>query len=207
MAWMESATVAYLRTLLHRVEPYQESPLPISDSFGMTELIREAATLVMLISAGWLAGKLWRSRLGFFMLAFGIWDIFYYLFLKVIVGWPHSFFDWDVLFLIPVPWWGPALSPMLVSLVLIIFGSVLILNEFDESPFRAGKLSWSFHLFGIVIALYLFMAHSIKVLAQDSGGIHTQLPDQFSWPLFDLALSFMLMPILEMVIRNAKAQK
>ena len=204
---MESATVAYLRTLLHRVEPFQELPLPIDDSFGVTEVIREAATLVMLISAGSLAGKSWRSRLGFFMLAFGIWDIFYYLFLKVIVGWPHSLFDWDVLFLIPVPWWGPALSPMLVSLVLIIFGSVFIFDEFNERPFRAGKLSWSFHLIGIVVALYVFMAHSIKVLAQDSGDIHTQLPEQFSWPLFYLALFFMLMPILEMVIQRIKGQK
>ena len=207
MAWMESSTVAYLRTLVHRVEPYQQSPLPIADSFGVTELVREAATLLMLISASWLAGTSWKSRLGFFMLAFGVWDIFYYVFLKIIVGWPHSLFDWDVLFLIPVPWWGPVLSPMLVSLILIAFGSMLTLKEFNEWPFWPGILSWCAHLFGVAVALYVFMAHSIKVLAQGVSRAYTELPVQFNWPLFLLALFFMLMPIVETGIRYIKAQK
>ncbi len=206
MAWMESSTVAYLRTLVHRVEPYQQLPLPIADAFGVTELVREAATLVMLISAGWLAGTSWKNRLGFFMLAFGVWDIFYYLFLKIIVGWPHSLFDWDILFLIPVPWWGPVLSPMLVSLVLIIFGCTLAQSEINKWTLRLGKLSWYFHLVGIAGALYVFMAHSIKILTQGSSDVRTQLPVQFNWTLFLLSLVFMVMPIVEMGIRYLKAQ-
>ena len=42
-------------------------------------------------------------------MAFGIWDIFYYVFLKIIYDWPKSLFDWDILFLIPLPWWGPVI--------------------------------------------------------------------------------------------------
>ena len=117
MAWMESSTVAYLRALVNRIEPYQQTPLPIIGSFGVTEIVREAATLIMLLTAGWLAGTSWKSKVGFFMTAFGVWDIFYYLFLKIIVGWPHSLFDWDILFLIPLSWWGPVLSPIVISLV------------------------------------------------------------------------------------------
>ena len=117
MAWMEASTVVYLRTLVNRIEPYQQTPLPIINSFGVTEIVREVATLIMLLTAGWLAGTSWKSKVGFFMTAFGVWDIFYYLFLKIIVGWPHSLFNWDILFLIPLPWWGPVLSPILISIL------------------------------------------------------------------------------------------
>ena len=203
MAWVESSTVVYLRTLVNRVEPYQRTPLPIIDSFGVTEIVREAATLIMLVTVGWLAGTSWKSRLGFFMAAFGIWDIFYYLFLKIIVGWPHSLFDWDVLFLIPLPWWGPVLSPILISVVLIILGSLLAQNEISDAAFQLGKLSWSFYLCGISVALYVFMAHSIEVMGKGNSGV-VDLPAQFNWPFFMLALFFMLMPVFEAGIRLVK---
>ena len=66
--------------------------------------------MVMLLAVGILAGRNWRSRLGYSAIAFGVWDIFYYLFLKVMCGWPHSLLDWDILFLLPLPWWGPVLA-------------------------------------------------------------------------------------------------
>src|SRR5690348_10530003 len=111
MAWLESATVYYLRVMVDRVNPYQADPLPIRGILGPVELVREAATLVMLLAVGALAGRTWRTRIGYTAIAFGIWDIFYYVFLNVICGWPASVFDWDVLFLLPLPWWGPVLAP------------------------------------------------------------------------------------------------
>jgi hypothetical protein len=77
MAWLESATVVYLRVLVGRIDPYQADPLPMSVGLGKTELIREAATLIMLLTAGLLAGRIWRSRLAYALIAFGVWDIFY----------------------------------------------------------------------------------------------------------------------------------
>src|SRR3954453_17627132 len=124
MAWVESAVVFYLRTMAHRIEPYQADPLPFSTGFGMAELVREAATMVMLLTVGMLAGRGWRSRLGYTAVAFGIWDIFYYVFLKVMCGWPHSLLDWDILFLLPMPWWGPVLAPVLVALLMILWGTL-----------------------------------------------------------------------------------
>ena len=56
MAWVESAAVLYLRTLIGRIDPYQPNPLPSFGGFAMAEVIREAATMVMLAGAGWLAG-------------------------------------------------------------------------------------------------------------------------------------------------------
>ena len=205
MAWMEASTVVYLRTLVNRIEPYQQTPLPIINSFGVTEIVREAATLIMLLTVSWLAGASWKSKLGLFMLAFGVWDIFYYLFLKIIVGWPHSLFNWDILFLIPLPWWGPVLSPILISIVLIILGSLLAQSEINNATFRFGKLGWSFYLCGIVIALYVFMAHSIDVIGKRNRGVE-ELPTQFDWPLFILALLLMLMPVFEAGIQAIKSK-
>ena len=105
MAWVESAVVFYLRSMIDRLEPYQPDPFPVIGGFAPVELPREFATLVMLFAVGALAGRTWRSRLGYAAVAFGVWDIFYYVFLKIICGWPHSLLDWDVLFLLPLPWW------------------------------------------------------------------------------------------------------
>ncbi len=78
MAWVEAAVVFYLRSMMHRIEPYQPDPLPVMGGFAPVELPRELATLVMLFAVGWLAGRTWRARLGYFAIAFGMWDIFYY---------------------------------------------------------------------------------------------------------------------------------
>src|SRR5580765_5273087 len=101
MAWLEAASVYYLRTLVDRLQPYQVNPLPMAGVLAPVELVREGATLLMLLAAGTLAGSTWTTRLGFTAIAFGVWDIFYYVFLKTICGWPVSLLDWDVLFLLP----------------------------------------------------------------------------------------------------------
>src|SRR5262249_38676844 len=112
MAWLEAATVYYLRLMSDRIIPYQRNPLPIGGMIGMVELVREAATLVMLLTLGMVAGRTRRAGLAYTAIAFGVWDIFYYVFLRMITGWPASLFDWDILFLLPLPWWGPVIAPV-----------------------------------------------------------------------------------------------
>src|SRR2546425_7436264 len=73
MAWVEAAAVYYLRSLIGRIEPYQPDPLPEAGGFGEAEVVRELATLVMLLAVGWLAGKNARSRLGYAVVTFGLW--------------------------------------------------------------------------------------------------------------------------------------
>ncbi len=144
-AFVEASVVVYLRHLLGA--SYSEIgkgqillPLPgiaflqpdtalkvIQDSALLNiEMIREGATLVMLAVAATLAGKGLKRGLAFFFLAFGIWDIFYYVFLKLTIGWPKSFSDLDIFFLLPVPWVGPIIVPLLISSVLVI-GSFMYL--------------------------------------------------------------------------------
>ena len=61
MAWVEAAVVFYLRTMINRLDPYQANPLPMAGGFGLAEMVREAATLVMLATVGWLTGRTWSS--------------------------------------------------------------------------------------------------------------------------------------------------
>lgn len=200
MAWVESAVVFDLRSLLHRINPYQPDPLPDAGAFGSVEMVREFATLVMLFAVGWLAGRTWRTRFAYMAIAFGVWDIFYYVFLKVICGWPHSLLDWDVLFLLPLPWWGPVLAPVLISLLLIGWGTIA--SQFlPVTPSGASsRLVWTLNVLGVVLALYLFMADSLTAVFHDAGAVHTVLPKQFNWPLFMLALALLSAPLARQLL-------
>jgi len=197
MAWLESATVVYLRTLVGRLEPYQATPLPVSVGLGQTEIVREAATLIMLLTVGLLAGRTWRSRLAYSMIAFGVWDIFYYVFLAVITGWPRSIMDWDVLFLIPLPWWGPVSAPVLISLELIAGGTLVSQFDRPDRPVWPGVKAWIFNIAGVLLALYVFMADALAVAAQGADAVRQVLPTTFNWPLFIIALLLMAAPIVE----------
>ena len=96
-----------------------------------TEVFREAATMFMLASVACLASTKFKHRVAYFLFPFAIWDIFYYIFLKLLIGWPESLATLDVLFLIPVPWIGPVWMPISVSICFIIASILLIKNEAD----------------------------------------------------------------------------
>ncbi len=200
MAWMESATVIYPRILVGRIDPYQAEPLPISVGLGQTELVREAATLVMLFTTGWLAGWTWRSRLSYALIAFGVWDILYYVFLAIIGGWPHSIMDWDVLFLLPLPWWGPVIAPVTIAAMMIVGGTLVTQFEQPERPVWPGRRAWALNLIGVALALYVFMSDAIRRIPAGMDVIRTALPTDFNWPLFVIALALMATPIVEVVV-------
>ena len=164
MAWVESSLVFYLRTMLDRIEPYQPNPLPISSGFAKAELIREIATMVMLAAVGWLAGRNTRVRFGYFVLAFGVWDIGYYIFLKPLTGWPRTLLDWDVLFLIPLPWWGPVAAPCLIAALMIVFGTLVTQFARDARGVWPRRASAAACTAGMALALYVFVADAIEVV-------------------------------------------
>lgn len=207
MAWMESATVVYLRTLVGRIEPYQATPLPVSVGLGQTEIVREAATLIMLLTVGLLAGRTWRSRLAYAMIAFGVWDIFYYVFLAVITGWPRSIMDWDILFLIPLPWWGPVIAPVLISLLLIAGGTLVSQLDRPDRPVWPSVKAWGFNFAGVLLALYVFMADALRLAPHGANAVRQTLPTAFNWTLFVLALLLMAAPIFEVSQRIWKVSQ
>lgn len=201
MAWVESAVAFYLRTMMAQMDPYHPYPVHLAKGIGHAELVREAATMVMLLTVGWLAAKNWRSRVAYMFIAFGVWDIFYYIFLKVISGWPHSIFNWDLLFLIPLPWWGPVLAPCCIATLMILGGTLV--TQFSRAGVRLwpGGLTWIISFGGAAVALYVFMADTIRVAPQGGEAARNVLPNSFNWPLFLAALVLMATPVLE-IARN-----
>ena len=209
MAWVESAVVFYLRSMIDRIEPYQTNPLPIIGGFAAVELPREFATLVMLLAVGLLAGRTWRARLGYAVIAFGVWDIFYYVFLKIICGWPHSLLDWDVLFLLPMPWWGPVLAPVLISALMNLWGTLASQFEQIHTPVLSNWRVWLLNFTGVALALYVFMADTIVAAHRGLEAIRMVLPERFNWQLFGVALALMSAPLMKIgwqVIRLQRAK-
>ena len=204
MAWVESSVVFYLRTMVDRIDPYQPNPLPLATGFGLAELVREAATLMMLFTVGILAGRTWRSRLGYSAVAFGVWDIFYYVFLKVLCGWPHSLMDWDILFLIPVPWWGPVLAPVSIAILLILWGTLASSWESQPAAGSSERKVWVMNFIGMALALYVFMADNLRIASQGVDAWRHMLPVWFNWPLFSLALVLMAAPVVQVLWRTRR---
>lgn len=155
-ACVEASVVVYLRALYYPEGfsfPLKAMPAP----HAATEITRECATLVMLAAAGWLAGKKAWEGFAFFMIAFGVWDIFYYVWLKILINWPASLLEYDVLFLLPFPWVAPVVAPVLVSLVLIGSG-VLIVSRFSRGgEFRPSAMSWLLGSIGVGFLLFSFL--------------------------------------------------
>jgi hypothetical protein len=198
MAWVEAAVVTYLRVLIDRIDPYQANPLPIVGSLGTTELIREAATLLMLLAVGVLAGKNGRTRLGFAAAAFGAWDLLYYVFLRIMTGWPGSLFDWDILFLLPLPWWGPVLAPAAIAALMLAGGTLLALGPPRVDPPAGARLRWGMAAGGAALALYCFMANALATAAQGSQAVRQSLPVEFPWLPFLVALAMLCAPVVQL---------
>jgi hypothetical protein len=194
MAWVEAAVVFYLRVMINRVQPYQAEPLPAFGGLGQAELVREAATLVMLVCVGWLAGRDWHTRLGYAMLAFGLWDILYYVFLIPLTNWPNSLLDWDILFLVPVPWWGPVLAPVSIAVLMVVTGTLM-----SQAGLWPRAWSWAASLPGALLALYTFMVDSLMASARGVTNLRGVLPVRFNWPLFAVALLLMAAPPANML--------
>jgi hypothetical protein len=210
MAWVESSVVFYLRTMIDRIQPYQPNPMPDFKGFDLAEIVRELATMIMLATVGWLAGHTTRSRIGYSLVAFGVWDIGYYVFLKILCGWPASLLDWDLLFLIPLPWWGPVLAPMLIAALMIVWGTLASQFERNDWSGWSNKRTWLFCGLGIALGLYVFLADAIRIAGQGEAALRNMLPEAFNWPVFILALAFMSAPVVDtlrrMVSRQAVAE-
>jgi len=200
MAWVESASVYYIRALVDRIEPYQAHPLPMNDSLGYVELWREGATLVMIATLGVLAGDTWRRRAGYAALTFGIWDIFYYVFLRLMTGWPRTLMDWDILFLLPLPWWGPVLAPVSIALVMIVWGT---LATQSREPATGARWTWALASLGIMLALAVFMFDAWQALPDGRDAVMRVLPTTFNWPLFWVAVVLMALPIFHQLAPTA----
>jgi hypothetical protein len=184
MAYIESACVVYLERALS-ITPDTLFPLRSPEAVGdlaAVEVGREVATLVLLGAAGWLAGRNWQTRLAWAAVAFGIWDIAYYFWLWVFLGWPASPVVWDLLFLIPVPWAGPVWAPLAVSLALIGFGLAGARAPQRGAPPPPTGPEAALALTGGVLVVLSFTLDAASLM---DGG----LPGWYPWPLLVAGLA------------------
>ena len=203
MAYIESAVVVYLRALYGIDDLLRDLP-PLPDQYTLIEVGREAATLVMLATVGWIAGRRWQDRIGYAVFAFGAWDILYYAWLVVFIGWPGGLLDWDILFLIPLPWWGPVLSPMLIASLLVAGGALAVVRAERDQVLGFTPVDWGVAAGGAVLALYLFMADALRALPGGIEAVSQARPTQFNWPLFLIALLAMAFPLMRALGSRAR---
>ena len=174
--YIEAAIVIYLRKIYY---PDGFSfPIMLADiDIAAVEILRELMTLIIIWAMAELTFRTFIKKLAGYMIIFGIWDIFYYIFLKIFLDWPESYLTWDILFLIPLPWVGPVLAPVLVSLSLIYTG-IIILVEMDRGyRFQFDKKFWIMEIMAGIIIIISFMIPGIVVINQT-------VPESFPWVIF-----------------------
>jgi hypothetical protein len=194
MAFLETVVVIYLRELL------QPRDLVVDmGRYAAVETWREAATLVMLASVGWLAGRNKVERVAYGLFAFGLWDIWYYIWFKVLVSWPKTILDWDTLFLIPLPWRGPVLAPVLIAGLICVAAVLVVIRVDRQETIRVTFLQGILILCGALLALYVFMESAIGIWIRGGTDWTSIRNEVFNWPLFLVAFLLMAIPVLLVV--------
>ncbi len=158
-AYIEAAVVVYLRVIF-----YPDGftfPLAFGDSalwrrLLLSEVGREGATLVLILTSCRLIGRNRRQRLAYFLTIFAVWDIFYYVWLKVLLDWPGSVTDWDILFLMPVVWASPVYVPVLISLTMFVFAMVILWRDWCGRIIKVNAAEWLSFVAAIVAVIVSF---------------------------------------------------
>ena len=199
MAFLESAVVVYLRALYYP-EGFDFPLVPMSDTLVITEVWREAATLIMLLAPAALVTRSALERFAWFCFGFGIWDIFYYVWLKVLLDWPDGLASRDLLFLIPVPWVGPVWAPCVISLGMIALALTILRGRSKWAGMRVGGVSWSLLVAGSMLMILSFTLDPLRSsfglealtdtdlmadpLATALTNGRSYIPNDYPWPWF-----------------------
>jgi len=186
MGFLESTVVIYLRGIYY-IDGFKYPIKIISPEIFTTEILREVATIVMLIAISFLAGRNFKQRFAIFIYNFAIWDIFFYVWLKALINWPVSFLTWDILFLIPITWIGPVLAPIICSITMIALGLMILL--FDERGYnvKIKPLSWGLILSGAFIIFVTFIWDYSMIIIR--GGFLPKLANLSENPEFMTVIS------------------
>jgi len=174
--YLEAAVVVYLREIYYP-EGFAFSLVMIEHRILLTEVLREAVTLLMIWTTVTLAYKRLQSRFAAFFLLFGVWDIFYYFFLKLLLHWPESIETWDILFLIPSPWVAPIWAPLLVSIGFIYAGLTILFHNHQNHFFHFNRWFILLELFSAFLIVLSFIISGSAILEQNT-------PADFPWRLF-----------------------
>ena len=187
MAYVESTVVVYIRCIYGISDLLLDIP-PFDPVIAPIEVGRELATLVMLMTIGWAIGKSLQTRLSFTFIIFGVWDIFYYIWLRLLIGWPNSLFSPDILFLIPLPWWGPVIAPVLIACLMVAGGILTVISEDKGRKIRLSAFDRTTLIAGVLILLYSFMEDALAIMPANMETLARLRPTSFNWPIYILGL-------------------
>lgn len=214
MGFLETAVVVYLRALYYP-DGFCLPLVNLDKTIAITELGREAATIIMLAAIGIIAGRTSTQRFAWFIYCFAVWDIFYYVFLKVLLDWPESLFTWDILFLIPLPWFGPVICPVIISLSMILLAGLLIYYNDKKARIKINAKERLLLIAGSLIVIVSFTIDCYKFIKSfprsDSPplgelevaavAIAHYVPQYFDWWIFWTGQSFILAAIFMFFFR------
>ncbi|HET6488986.1 MAG TPA: hypothetical protein VFG28_04425 [Syntrophales bacterium] len=210
-AYVESAVVVYLREIYFDgafefpIVTVWENGRHVLDRLILVEMGREAATVIMLALIGVIAGCSALQRFCFFMIAFGVWDIFYYVWLRVILGWPDSLMTWDLLFYIPLPWVGPVIAPVLIAATMVAAGTALICIVEKGFTIRWHWADWAIEMGCGFLLIVAFCWDWRNILRVPDGNPYSGIPNPFAWWLFLPAYLFALVYFAVRVGRTIRA--
>jgi len=194
--FIEATVVIYLRQIYYP-EGFSFPIKIISDKTIFIEYLREFATLILIFSASCVAGKTKMEKFAYFMYIFGIWDIFFYIFLNFFLNWPSSILEYDLLFLIPVAWVGPVLAPVIISVLLISAGIIIIYFENNNYKIYQTKLLWLLEISGGFIVFISFILSAGDV-------INRLYPAHFYWWLFCSGVIIAILPFIYSIYKTIK---
>jgi len=211
MGFMESAVVIYLREIYYP-GGFRFPLVPLDINIGLVELLREAATVIMLFGIGILSAKKASLRFAFFIYCFAIWDLCYYLFLWLFLGWPETLFTWDILFLIPVPWVGPVITPCIVSITMIFLACSIVHFQNSGLNTRLNLKEWMLFITGSVVVIVSFIWDYLRYVSRNNiinmtnqqtmlEEIKNYVPVEFNWNLFLAGEIIILTGIIMFIIR------
>lgn len=202
MGFLEAAVVVYLRRIHYPDNPLALFPLRVwAPADLLVEMAREASTVLMILAVAALAERGAVRVFAAFAYLFGVWDLAYYFWLKVVLHWPVEWLEWDILFLIPWAWLGPWPAPALVALILAFWGW-RVLREERECVFRLG----SFLLFagGALLVLVSFLQPAFALPAGGPGALGSFRPVGFWWPVYGPGLLMMAAGLFRTVTDRAE---
>jgi len=199
LAFAVASSIYFLRIHFYP-EGFQFPLNPISGTPLLVEYCREASSLIIISIVSYLMGKNFREKIASFLFIFGVWDIFYYVWLYFMLNWPSSLMTWDLLYVIPGLWVGPVLAPLIVCGVLISTALVIFYFENKNIKIPFSKKMWAIEIIaglGVVISfIWNFKA------VYRSSELH------FPWWLFILSLLIGIItfyyPVLKYNVRDKK---
>jgi hypothetical protein len=190
MAYVEAAVVMGLRRIHYPGMPRALFPLPVWPAADLLiELGREAATLAMILAVSLLAVRGAARRLGALLFVFGMWDLFYYVWLKLLLGWPTSWLEWDILFLIPWAWLGPWITPAIVALILAWWGARVLVATREPTFARREVLLASA---GAALLLASFLEPAARLLGKWPAVVADFTPGRFLWGVYLAGIALLL---------------